>query len=146
MNKDTLYYIKNTSNKLPIFYMDRYLLLKLKNAFPDINNNVSTNLTNTTIFYHFDIIRDYETEEKLKKLKTIRINGFKDIINDNNYYTKIPLINELTHVDNAIIRKVSFNFSYEYLGNANEWWKFKVESGYKPNYFIKFIDKAHEKL
>ena len=53
------------------------------------------------IFATFKIIGTYYSLEKLNSKSKLK--GFSRIIDDNEYFSKIPLINQLTHFDNGII-------------------------------------------
>ena len=53
------------------------------------------------IFATFKIIGTYYSIEKLNSKSKLK--GFSRIIDDNEYFSKIPLINQLTHFDNGII-------------------------------------------
>ena len=53
------------------------------------------------IFATFKIIGAYYSLEKLNSKSKLK--GFSRVIDDNEYFSKIPLINQLTHFDNGII-------------------------------------------
>ena len=53
------------------------------------------------IFATFKIIGTYYSLEKLNSKSKLK--GFSRVIDDNEYFSKIPLINQLTHFDNGII-------------------------------------------
>ena len=53
------------------------------------------------IFATFKIIDTYYSLEKLNSKSKLK--GFSRVIDDNEYFSKIPLINQLTHFDNGII-------------------------------------------
>ena len=53
------------------------------------------------IFATFKIIGTYYSIEKLNSKSKLK--GFSRVIDDNEYFSKIPLINQLTHFDNGII-------------------------------------------
>ena len=53
------------------------------------------------IFATFKIIGTYYSLEKLNSKSKLK--GFSRIIDDNEYFSKIPLINQLTHFDNGIL-------------------------------------------
>ena len=56
----------------------------------------------TSIIYAtFKIIGTYYSLEKLNSKSKLK--GFSRVIDDNEYFSKIPLINQLTHFDNGII-------------------------------------------
>lgn len=53
------------------------------------------------IFATFKIIGTYYSLEKLNSKSKLK--GFSRIIDDNEYFSNIPLINQLTHFDNGIL-------------------------------------------
>ena len=53
------------------------------------------------IFATFKIIGTYYSLEKLNTKSKLK--GFSRVIDDNEYFSKIPLINQLTHFDNGIL-------------------------------------------
>ena len=53
------------------------------------------------VFATFKIIGTYYSLEKLNSKSKLK--GFSRVIDDNEYFSKIPLINQLTHFDNGII-------------------------------------------
>ena len=53
------------------------------------------------IFATFKIIGTYYSLEKLNSKSKLK--GFSRVIDDNEYFSNIPLINQLTHFDNGII-------------------------------------------
>ena len=53
------------------------------------------------VFATFKIIGTYYRLEKLNSKSKLK--GFSRVIDDNEYFSKIPLINQLTHFDNGII-------------------------------------------
>ena len=53
------------------------------------------------IFATFKIVGTYYSLEKLNSKSKLK--GFSRVIDDNEYFSKIPLINQLTHFDNGIL-------------------------------------------
>ena len=53
------------------------------------------------IFATFKIIGTYYSLEKLNSKSKLK--GFSRVIDDNDYFSNIPLINQLTHFDNGIL-------------------------------------------
>ena len=53
------------------------------------------------VFATFKIIGTYYNLEKLNSKSKLK--GFSRVIDDNEYFSKIPLINQLTHFDNGIL-------------------------------------------
>ena len=52
-------------------------------------------------FVRFKIIGVYYSLDKL--LSKSKLKGFSRVIDDNEYFSKIPIINQLTHYDNGIL-------------------------------------------
>ena len=79
------------------------------------------------IFATFKIIGTYYSLEKLNSKSKLK--GFSRIIDDNEYFSKIPLINQLTHFDNGIL------YSSDYM----------VETSYdqeRQAYLVNFPDRV----
>ena len=55
----------------------------------------------SVIFATFKIIGTYYSLEKLNSKSKLK--GFSRVIDDNEYFSNIPLINQLTHFDNGIL-------------------------------------------
>lgn len=55
--------------------------------------------TKALLFIRFKIVGAYYSFEKL----TSKLKGFGRIIDDNNYFSRIPLVNEVVHWDNGVI-------------------------------------------
>ena len=51
------------------------------------------------LFIRFKIVGAYYSFEKL----TSKLKGFGRVIDDNNYFSRIPLVNEVVHWDNGVI-------------------------------------------
>ena len=64
------------------------------------------------IFASFKIIGTYYSLEKLNSKSKLK--GFSRIIDDNEYFSKIPLINQLTHFDNGILYSSDFTVETRY--------------------------------
>ena len=64
------------------------------------------------IFATFKIIGTYYSLEKLNSKSKLK--GFSRIIDDNNYFSKIPLINQLTHFDNGILYSSDYEIAIIY--------------------------------
>ena len=65
-----------------------------------VDNLAEINPT-SIIFATFKIIGTYYSLEKLNSKSKLK--GFSRVIDDNEYFSKIPLINQLTHFDNGIL-------------------------------------------
>ena len=57
--------------------------------------------TQSIVFATFKIIGTYYSLEKLNSKSKLK--GFSRVIDDNEYFSNIPLINQLTHFDNGIL-------------------------------------------
>ena len=79
------YYATNQGLKWSVYSVD---------SLEDINPT-------SIIFATFKIIGTYYSLEKLNSKSKLK--GFSRVIDDNEYFSKIPLINQLTHFDNGII-------------------------------------------
>ena len=79
------YYATNQGLKWSVYSVD---------SLEDINPT-------SIIFATFKIIGTYYSLEKLNSKSKLK--GFYRVIDDNEYFSKIPLINQLTHFDNGII-------------------------------------------
>ena len=63
--------------------------------------NQPTTIPKALAFVRFKIIGVYYSLDKL--LSKSKLKGFSRVIDDNNYFSNIPLINQLTHFDNGIL-------------------------------------------
>lgn len=57
--------------------------------------------TKALLFIRFKIVGAYYSFEKLTSKSKLK--GFGRIIDDNNYFSRIPLVNEVVHWDNGVI-------------------------------------------
>lgn len=108
--EDGLYYIKSASKRLGDFSK---LWLKLKpisyhfesiedETFWTIRKSYKPLLSTKALLYiRFKIVGAYYSFEKLNSKSKLK--GFGRVIDDNNYFSRIPLVNELTHWDNGVI-------------------------------------------
>ena len=53
------------------------------------------------LFIRFKIVGAYYSFERLNSKSKLK--GFARVINDNNYFSRIPLVNEVVHWDNGVI-------------------------------------------
>ena len=83
------------------------------------------------IFATFKIIGTYYRLEKLNSKSKLK--GFSRVIDDNEYFSKIPLINQLTHFDNGII------YSSDYIVETSYDQERQAYSVKFPNY-VKILD------
>lgn len=108
--EDGLYYIHVTSKRLGDLSK---LWLKLKpisyhfesiedETFWTIRKSYKPLLSTKAFLYiRFKIVGAYYSFEKLNSKSKLK--GFGRVIDDNNYFSRIPLVNELTHWDNGVI-------------------------------------------
>ena len=66
----------------------------------------------SVIFASFKIIGTYYSLEKLNSKSKLK--GFSRVIDDNEYFSKIPLINQLTHFDNGILYSSDYTVETSY--------------------------------
>ena len=64
------------------------------------------------IFATFKIIGTYYSLEKLNSKSKLK--GFSRVIDDNDYFSNIPLINQLTHFDNGILYSSDYMIETSY--------------------------------
>ena len=108
--EDGLYYIKSASKRLGDLSK---LWLKLKPIsyhFESIEDETVWSIrksykpllsTKALLYIRFKIVGAYYSFEKLNSKSKLK--GFGRVIDDNNYFSRIPLVNELTHWDNGVI-------------------------------------------
>lgn len=108
--EDGLYYIHVASKRLGDLSK---LWLKLKpisyhfesiedEAFWSIRKSYEPLLSTKALLYiRFKIVGAYYSLEKLNSKSKLK--GFGRVIDDNNYFSRIPLVDELTHWDNGVI-------------------------------------------
>ena len=108
--EDGLYYIKSASKRLGDLSK---LWLKLKPIsyhFESIEDETFWTIrkiykpllsTKALLYIRFKIVGAYYSFEKLNSKSKLK--GFGRVIDDNNYFSRIPLVNELTHWDNGVI-------------------------------------------
>lgn len=108
--EDGLYFIKSASKRLGDLSK---LWLKLKpisyhfesiedETFWSIRKSYKPLLSIKALLYiRFKIVGAYYSLEKLNSKSKLK--GFGRVIDDNNYFSRIPLVNELTHWDNGVI-------------------------------------------
>ena len=116
------------------------------------------------IFATFKIIGTYYSLEKLNSKSKLK--GFSRVIDDNEYFSKIPLINQLTHFDNGILYSSDYIIKTSYdlerqaypvhfpdhvkmLDLQKYWYKFKLDISLNEleNPIVKMTGgKGHENL
>ena len=128
-----------------------------------VDNLAEINPT-SIIFATFKIVGTYYSLEKLNSKSKLK--GFSRVIDDNEYFSKIPLINQLTHFDNGILYSsdyivetsydqerqaypVNFPDHVKMLDLQKNWDKFKLDFSVKEreNPILKMTGgKGHETL
>lgn len=91
---------------------------------------------NCLCFIRFKVLGVYYSKDKL--LSKSKLKGFGRVIDDNEYFSRIPIINELTHWDNGVLTSNNFKFKTKYdkpWDDADSWeeygvWLYK-DNGYK---------------
>lgn len=67
---------------------------------------------NCLCFIRFKVLGVYYSKDKL--LSKSKLKGFGRVIDDNEYFSRIPIINELTHWDNGVLTSNNFKFLAKY--------------------------------
>lgn len=67
---------------------------------------------NCLCFIRFKVLGVYYSKDKL--LSKSKLKGFGRVIDDNEYFSRIPIINELTHWDNGVLTSNNFKFTTKY--------------------------------
>ena len=75
-------------------------------------DNIQNINPQSIIFATFKIIGTYYSLEKLNSKSKLK--GFSRVIDDNEYFSKIPLINQLTHFDNGILYSSDYMIETSY--------------------------------
>lgn len=107
---DGLYYIHVTSKRLgdlsklwiklkPISYhyesIEDQTFWTIRKSYQPLQS------TKALLFIRFKIVGAYYSFEKLTSKSKLK--GFGRVIDDNNYFSRIPLVNEVVHWDNGVI-------------------------------------------
>ena len=107
---DGLYYIHVTSKRLgdlsklwiklkPISYhyesIEDQTFWTIRKSYQPLQS------TKALLFIRFKIVGAYYSFEKLTSKSKLK--GFGRVIDDNNYFSRIPFVNELVHWDNGVI-------------------------------------------
>ena len=107
---DGLYYIHSESKRLgdlaklwiklkPISYhyesIEDQTFWSIRKSYQPLQS------TKTLLFIRFKIVGSYYSFEKLTSKSKLK--GFGRVIDDNNYFSRIPLVNEVVHWDNGVI-------------------------------------------
>ena len=107
---DGLYYIQSNSRRLgdlaklwiklkPISYhyesIENETFWAIRKSYQPLQS------TKALLFIRFKIVGAYYSFEKLTNKSKLK--GFGRVIDDNNYFSRIPLVNEVVHWDNGVI-------------------------------------------
>ena len=119
---EDIYYIHVTSNRLGNLSK---LWLKLKPIsyhFESLEDGAIWSIRKTfkrpaslkaLSHIRFKIVGSYYSYEKLTSKSKLK--GFGRVIDDNNYFSRIPLVNELTHWDNGVIVTPNYQMNIQQL-------------------------------
>lgn len=104
---------------------------------------------NCLCFIRFKVLGVYYSKDKL--LSKSKLKGFGRVIDDNEYFSRIPIINELTHWDNGVLTSNNFKFTTKYdkpWDDAESWeeygfWLYDADGHKKPGWvhYLKEWDK-----
>lgn len=104
---------------------------------------------NCLCFIRFKILGVYYSKDKL--LSKTKLKGFGRVIDDNEYFSRIPIINELTHWDNGVLTSNNFKFLTKYekpWDDAESWeeigvWIYFADGRKRPGWthYLKDCDK-----
>lgn len=107
---DGLYYIHVTSKRLGDLSKLWIKLKPISYYYESIENETFWTIrksyqplqsTKALLFIRFKIVGAYYSFEKLNSKSKLK--GFGRVIDDNNYFSRIPLVNEVVHWDNGVI-------------------------------------------
>lgn len=107
---DGLYYIHLTSKRLGDLSKLWIKLKPISYHFESIENETFWTIrksyqplqsTKALLYIRFKIIGAYYSFEKLNSKSKLK--GFGRVIDDNSYFSRIPLVNEVVHWDNGVI-------------------------------------------
>lgn len=107
---DGLYYIHVTSKRLGDLSKLWIKLKPISYHYESIEDQTFWNVRKSyqplqsikaLLFIRFKIVGTYYSFEKLTSKSKLK--GFGRVIDDNNYFSRIPLVNEVVHWDNGVI-------------------------------------------
>lgn len=107
---DGLYYIHMTSRRLGDLSKLWIKLKPISYHYESIENETFWTIrksyqplqsTKALLFIRFKIVGAYYSFERLTSKSKLK--GFARVIDDNNYFSRIPLVNEVVHWDNGVI-------------------------------------------
>lgn len=107
---DGLYYIQSNSRRLGDLAKLWIKLKPISYHYESIENETFWTIrksyqplqsTKALLFICFKIVGAYYSFERLTSKSKLK--GFARVIDDNNYFSRIPLVNEIVHWDNGVI-------------------------------------------
>lgn len=107
---DGLYYIQSNSRRLGDLTKLWIKLKPISYHYESIENETFWTIrksyqplqsTKALLFIRFKIVGAYYSFERLTSKSKLK--GFARVIDDNNYFSRIPLVNEVVHWDNGVI-------------------------------------------
>ena len=107
---DGLYYIHSNSRRLGDLAKLWIKLKPISYHYESIENETFWTIrksyqplqsTKALLFIRFKIVGAYYSFERLTSKSKLK--GFARVIDDNNYFSRIPLVNEIVHWDNGVI-------------------------------------------
>lgn len=107
---DGLYYIQSNSRRLGDLAKLWIKLKPISYHYESIENETFWSIrksyqplqsTKALLFIRFKIVGAYYSFERLTSKSKLK--GFARVIDDNNYFSRIPLVNEVVHWDNGVI-------------------------------------------
>lgn len=107
---DGLYYIQSNSRRLGDLSKLWIKLKPISYHYESIENETFWTIRKSyqplqsikaLLFIRFKIVGAYYSFEKLTSKSKLK--GFGRVIDDNNYFSHIPLVNEVVHLDNGVI-------------------------------------------
>lgn len=107
---DGYYYIQSNSRRLGDLAKLWIKLKPISYHYESIENGTFWSIrksyqplqsTKALLFIRFKIVGAYYSFERLNSKSKLK--GFARVIDDNNYFSRIPLVNEVVHWDNGVI-------------------------------------------
>lgn len=107
---DGLYYIQSNSRRLGDLAKLWIKLKPISYHYESIENETFWTIRKSyqplqsikaLLFIRFKIVGTYYSFERLTSKSKLK--GFARVIDDNNYFSRIPLVNEIVHWDNGVI-------------------------------------------
>ena len=107
---DGLYYIQSNSRRLGDLAKLWIKLKPISYHYESIENETFWTIrksyqllqsTKALLFIRFKIVGTYYSFERLTSKSKLK--GFARVIDDNNYFSRMPLVNEVVHWDNGVI-------------------------------------------